>query len=164
MPTDRDNMLQIRVSTPAAAAFVAVVLLFATGGPVSEVAYGTNATASAQAQTAARGSSYLATHLYFGTGRHNGEPPITDDQFMKFVADVITPRFPSGLTVQQGRGQWRDKTGSINREISYELTVLYPAREAHTHDPDIEYIRRLYCAMYGLESVGRADVKAQADF
>lgn len=84
-------MLQIRVSTPAAAAFVAVVLLFATGGPVSEVAYGTSAAASTQTQTAASGSPYLATHLYFGTGRHNGEPPITDDQFMKFVADVITP-------------------------------------------------------------------------
>ncbi|MFF4183200.1 DUF3574 domain-containing protein [Streptomyces sp. NPDC001691] len=155
-------MLHIRVSTPAAAAIVAVVLLFATGGPVSEVAYGRAATT--RPETATHGSPYLATHLYFGTGRHNGEPPITDEQFMKFVADVVTPRFPSGLTIQQGRGQWRDKTGSINRELSYELTVLYPQREARTHDPDIEYIRHLYCSMYGLESVGRADVKAQADF
>ena len=127
-PTDRDNMLHIRVSTPAAAALVAVVLLFATGGPVSEVAYGTSAAPAARVgRRPAHGSPYLATHLYFGTGRHNGQPPITDDEFMKFVADVITPRFPSGLTIQQGRGQWRDKTGSINREISYELTVLYPA-------------------------------------
>ncbi|WP_328314210.1 DUF3574 domain-containing protein [Streptomyces sp. NBC_00442] len=157
-------MLHIRVSTPAAAALVAVVLLFAAGGPVSEVAYGTAVTPASQAQTTTHGSPYVATHLYFGTGRHNGEPPITDDQFMKFVADVITPRFPVGLTIQEGRGQWRDKTGSINRENSYELTVLYPSREARTHDPDIEYIRNLYCSMYGLESVGRADVKAQADF
>ncbi|MFE4857733.1 DUF3574 domain-containing protein [Streptomyces sp. NPDC056670] len=157
-------MLHIRVSTPAAAALVAVALLFTTGGQVSEVAYGKTVTQTETAQAATTGSAYLATHLYFGTGRHNGEPPITDAQFMKFVADVITPRFPSGLTIQQGRGQWRDKTGSINREISYELTVLYPAREARTHNPDIEYIRNLYCSMYGLESVGRADVKAQADF
>ncbi|MEU3373389.1 DUF3574 domain-containing protein [Streptomyces sp. NPDC006711] len=157
-------MLNIRVSTPAAAALVAIALLFATGGPVSEVAYGTTAAPSAASATTTHGSPYVATHLYFGTGRHNGQPPITDDEFMKFVADVITPRFPSGLTLQQGRGQWRDKTGSINRENSYELTVLYPAAEARTHDPDIEYIRALYCSTYGLESVGRADVKAQADF
>ncbi|WP_167155452.1 MULTISPECIES: DUF3574 domain-containing protein [Streptomyces] len=158
-------MLHIRVSTPAAAALVAVALLFTTGGQVSEVAYGRTVTqAETSGAATTTGSPYLATHLYFGTGRHNGEPPITDDQFMKFVADVITPRFPSGLTIQQGRGQWRDKTGSINKEISYELTVLYPAGEARRHNPDIEYIRRLYCSMYGLESVGRADVRAQADF
>ncbi|MFG3281097.1 DUF3574 domain-containing protein [Streptomyces sp. NPDC048111] len=160
-------MLHIRVSTPAAAALVAVALLLTTGGPVSEVTSTRPVAPVAQTQAApaaTTGSAYRATHLYFGTGRHNGEPPITDEQFMKFVADVITPRFPSGLTIQQGRGQWRDRTGSINREISYELTVLYPEREARTHDPEIEYIRRLYCSMYGLESVGRADVKAQADF
>ncbi|MFJ8309891.1 MULTISPECIES: DUF3574 domain-containing protein [unclassified Streptomyces] len=159
-------MLHIRVSTPAAAALVAVVLLFATGGPVTDVAYGTSAAPSAAAPDTAtgHGSPYLATHLYFGTGRHGGKPPITDVEFMKFIADVVTPRFPSGLTIQQGRGQWRDKQGSINREISYELTVLYPAKEARTHDPDIEYIRHLYCTMYGLESVGRADVRAQAEF
>ncbi|MFG2720537.1 DUF3574 domain-containing protein [Streptomyces sp. NPDC048416] len=157
-------MLQIRVSTPAAAALVAVVLLFATGGPVSEVAYGTSAPSASAAKTATHGSPYVATHLYFGTGRHNGQPPITDEEFMKFVADVITPRFPAGLTIQAGRGQWRDKTGSINRENSYELTVLYPSREARTHDPDIEYIRNLYCSTYGLESVGRSDVDARADF
>ncbi|GAA4092612.1 MULTISPECIES: DUF3574 domain-containing protein [Streptomyces] len=157
-------MLHIRVSTPAAAALVAIALLFITGGQVSEVAYGKTVTPAETSQATAATSPYLATHLYFGTGRHNGEPPITDDQFMKFVADVITPRFPSGLTIQQGRGQWRDKTGSINKEISYELTVLYPAGEARTHNPDIEYIRKRYCSMYGLESVGRADVKAQAGF
>ncbi|MEU3500839.1 DUF3574 domain-containing protein [Streptomyces hundungensis] len=157
-------MLHIRVSTPAAAALVAVVLLLTTGGQVSEVAYGRAVAPAAQPSAATTGSAYLATHLYFGTGRHNGQPPITDEQFMKFVADVITPRFPSGLTIQQGRGQWRDRSGSINREISYELTVLYPTREARAHNRDIEYIRALYCSMYGLESVGRADVNAQADF
>ncbi|MFF1476899.1 DUF3574 domain-containing protein [Streptomyces sp. NPDC058301] len=148
-----------------AAALVAVALLFATGGPVSEVAYGTAAPAAATAQsTEGHGSPYIATHLYFGTGRHGGKPPITDDEFMKYVADVITPRFPSGLTLQEGRGQWRDKDGDINRERSYELTVLYPVKEGRARDRDIEYIRRLYCTMYELESVGRADVRAQASF
>ncbi|GAA0583013.1 DUF3574 domain-containing protein [Streptomyces crystallinus] len=158
-------MLHIRISTPAAAALLAVVLLLATGGPVSEVAYGTAAPAAATEQsTDGRGSPYIATHLYFGTGRHQGKPPITDAEFMKFVADVVTPRFPSGLTLQEGRGQWRDKDGDINRERSYELTVLYPVKEARTRDGDIEYIRKLYCSMYELESVGRADVRAQASF
>lgn len=158
-------MRHIRVSTPAAAVFAAAVLFFASGGPVSDVAFDTPAVSAAAQQTGGeRGSPYVATHLYFGTGRHNGSPSISDEEFMEFIADVVTPRFPSGLTIQEGRGQWRDQDGDINRERSYELTVLYPVTEAQDHDADIEYIRRLYCQTYGLESVGRADVQARADF
>ncbi|MEU7279311.1 DUF3574 domain-containing protein [Streptomyces sp. NPDC045431] len=111
-----------------------------------------------------RGEPYVETHLFFGTGRHNGAPPITEEQFMKFLDDHITPRFPSGLTLQEGHGQWRDKTGSINSERSYELIVLYPRSAAQARDSDIEYIRDRYTRMWGLESVGRADVQVVADF
>ncbi|MFE3763917.1 DUF3574 domain-containing protein [Streptomyces sp. NPDC059104] len=158
-------MRSIRISTPAAAFLAAAALLFALGGPASEAAFGTHEAAAASEQTVAEeGSPYISTHLYFGTGRHNGNPPITEEEFMKFVADVITPRFPSGLTLQEARGQWRDKEGDINRERSYELTVMYPVREAHARNADIEYIRRLYCKTWELESVGRADMRAQVDF
>ncbi|MGO4462125.1 DUF3574 domain-containing protein [Streptomyces sp. M-16] len=158
-------MRSIRISTPAAAFLAAAALLFALGGPASEAAFGTHEASAASEQTVTEeGSPYISTHLYFGTGRHNGNPPITEEEFMKFVADVITPRFPSGLTLQEARGQWRDKEGDINRERSYELTVMYPVREAHARNADIEYIRRLYCKTWELESVGRADVRAQVDF
>ncbi|MCX5193499.1 DUF3574 domain-containing protein [Streptomyces sp. NBC_00249] len=158
-------MRQIRITMPAAAVFAAAALLLTFGGPVSEVSLGPR-TASAASDEAAseKGSPYVSTHLYFGTGRHNGNPPITEEEFMKFVAEVVTPRFPSGLTLQEARGQWRDKEGDVNRERSYELTLMYPVREAHARNADIEYIRRLYCTTWELESVGRADVRAQVDF
>ncbi|MFJ8162737.1 DUF3574 domain-containing protein [Streptomyces sp. NPDC096136] len=155
-----------RISTPAAGLLAAAALLFAFGGPVSQAAFGTPAASAAPTPQPAveQGSPYISTHLYFGTGRHNGNPPITEEEFNKFVADVVTPRFPSGLTLQDGRGQWRDKEGDINRERSFELTVMYPVREAAARNADIEYIRRLYCKTWELESVGRADVRAQVDF
>ncbi|MEU8434409.1 DUF3574 domain-containing protein [Streptomyces sp. NPDC029216] len=152
-----------RISTPAAGLLAAAALLFAFGGPVSQAAFGTP-TASAAQPAAEQGTPYISTHLYFGTGRHDGNPPITEEEFNRFVAEVVTPRFPSGLTLQEGRGQWRDKEGDINREKSYELTVMYPVREAAARNLDIEYIRRLYCKTWELESVGRADVRAQVDF
>ncbi|MFF5706056.1 DUF3574 domain-containing protein [Streptomyces sp. NPDC012794] len=159
-------MRPLRISTPAAGLLAAAALLFAFGGPVSQASLGTStaSAASAEADAAATGSAYISTHLYFGTGRHNGHPPITEEQFNRFIADVVTPRFPSGLTLQEGRGQWRDKEGDINQERSYELTVMYPVREAHARNADIEYIRNLYCTMWELESVGRADVRAAVDF
>lgn len=107
---------------------------------------------------------YVRTQLFFGTGRHHGEPPITEEQFMAFLKEHVTPRFPSGLTLQEGYGQWRDRTGSINGEHSYELILLYPRETARAHDADIEYIRDTYTEMYGLESVGRVDEAVRADF
>ncbi|MCX5374949.1 DUF3574 domain-containing protein [Streptomyces sp. NBC_00091] len=159
-------MRPLRISTPAAGLLAAAALLFAFGGPVSQATLGAGSAPAAAAEQAAagQGSAYISTHLYFGTGRHDGHPPITEEEFNQFVADVVTPRFPSGLTLQEGRGQWRDKEGDINRERSYELTVMYPVWEAHARNADIEYIRRLYCETWELESVGRADVRAQVDF
>lgn len=107
---------------------------------------------------------YVRTQLFFGTGRHGGEPPITEEQFMDFLNKYVTPRFPDGLTLQEGYGQWRDRTGSINGERSYELILLYPREQAEARDADIEYLRNRYTEMYELESVGRVDEPVRADF
>ncbi|MEU5808768.1 DUF3574 domain-containing protein [Streptomyces sp. NPDC047718] len=153
-------MRHIRIPMSAAVAvLVSAVFFAASGGPVSDAA-----PAARQEAAVERGLPYVSTHLYFGTGRHGGQPPIPDEEFSKFVADVITPRFPAGLTLQEARGQWRDKDGDINREKSWELTVLYPVGESRARNRDIEYIRSLYCRTYGLESVGRADARVHADF
>ncbi|MFP8943020.1 DUF3574 domain-containing protein [Streptomyces fenghuangensis] len=107
---------------------------------------------------------YVRTQLFFGTGRHGGEPPITEEQFMDFLDEYVTPRFPDGLTLQEGYGQWRDRTGSVNGERSYELILLYPREQAEARDADIEYLRNRYTKMYELESVGRVDEQVRADF
>ncbi|MDK1471968.1 DUF3574 domain-containing protein [Streptomyces sp. 549] len=116
------------------------------------------------AAEAGRGERYSETRLFFGTGRHGGEPPITDAEFRAFLDREITPRFPAGLTLQEGYGQWRDRTGTINGERSYELILLYPATENAERDADIEAIRDAYTTKYELESVGRVDAAVRADF
>jgi hypothetical protein len=89
---------------------------------------------------------------------------VTDAQFMTFVDRSVTPQFPDGLTIQEGRGQWRDSNGVVERERSHELILLYPAAEARTHDPQIERIRDAYVAAYGQDSVARLDEPTLADF
>ncbi|MCZ7415728.1 MULTISPECIES: DUF3574 domain-containing protein [unclassified Streptomyces] len=111
-----------------------------------------------------RGERWMETRLFFGTGRHDGEPPITDEQFHAFLDEEITPRFPSGLTLQKGHGQWRDREGDINSEESYELILLYPAHTARSSDAAIEEIRRAYTTRWDLESVGRVDHRVLVDF
>lgn len=144
----------------------AAVLALAAGTPTAYAALdGDRAPApSRDASAVSRGTPHIDTHLYFGTGRHGDKPPVSDDEFLAFVDKHVTPKFPSGLTIQEGRGQWRDKDGKITRERSYELNVLYPASEAKEHDAGIEQIRNAYKRAYGQESVLRTDDREQADF
>ncbi|GGJ02247.1 DUF3574 domain-containing protein [Streptomyces brasiliensis] len=111
-----------------------------------------------------RGNPYVETRLLFGTARPDGGPAVTDRQFMAFVDHEVTPDFPDGLTVQSGRGQWRDAHGTIEKERSYELILLYPVAQEDASDRKIEEIRRAYEKVFGQESVGRVDERAQVDF
>ncbi|SOD87706.1 DUF3574 domain-containing protein [Streptomyces sp. Ag109_G2-15] len=144
--------------TPTRAALTAAGLLLAA----APTAYATLATPDSAAHT--RGKPYIETRLFFGTARPDGGPAVTDRQFMAFVDKEVTPDFPDGLTVQNGRGQWRDAHGTIEKERSYELILLYPQTQADKSDRSIEEIRRAYEKTFGQESVGRVDERAQVDF
>ena len=107
---------------------------------------------------------YVQTHLMFGTVRPDGGPDVTDRQFRAFVDEVVTPRFPAGLTADEVRGQYRDRHGTIERERSYEVYLLYPLTEAQEQDARIEEIRDAYTARFAQESVARVDEPARAGF
>ncbi|GLW46188.1 hypothetical protein Stsp02_18500 [Streptomyces sp. NBRC 14336] len=111
-----------------------------------------------------RGAPYVETLLFFGTERPDGGPAVTDEQFMAFVDEEVTPGFPDGLTVRTSRGQWRNADGTIDKERSYELVLLYPVAAAQTGDRKIEEIRRAYEKEFGQEAVGRVDDRVEVDF
>ncbi|MGI5453479.1 DUF3574 domain-containing protein [Streptomyces sp. CA-249302] len=134
-----------------------VGLLLAVGAPTAYAGLADRAPAE-------RGAPYVETQLFFGTARPDGGPAVTDKQFMAFVDNEVTPDFPDGLTVQSGRGQWRDASGAIEKERSYELILLYPVEKAGASDRNIEEIRRAYEKAFGQEAVGRVDDRARVDF
>ena len=69
--------------------------------------------------------SYLRTELYFGTDIKGGMQ-VTVEDWDKFLAEEVTPKFPDGLTVLEGYGQYRATNGKIVRENSKVLILLYP--------------------------------------
>ncbi|MGW2017483.1 DUF3574 domain-containing protein [Streptomyces sp. NPDC001927] len=152
------------LTTRTRVAFATAGLLIAAGAPTAYATLGAETPARAAVTAQARGKAYVETRLFFGTERPDGGPAVTDEQFMAFVDAEVTPDFPAGLTVQNGRGQWRDKNGTIERERSYELILLYPASEARVHDPRIEEVREAYRKAFGQESVARLDEPTVADF
>lgn len=108
------------------------------------------------------GSVWAKTELYFGTQKPDGTE-VTDEEFNQFLDDIITPRFPDGLTLLTGDGQFRNSQGIIIQEKSYLLILLYP-REDRTASPEIEEIRDLYEETFQQESVLRVDSFARVSF
>jgi hypothetical protein len=98
---------------------------------------------------------FLRTELYFGTNKSDGSV-VTEQQFQDFLNSDITPRFPDGLTLITGLGQFRGSRG-IERERSKLLILLYPVETAKSSGLKIEEIRRAYIHRFGQESVLRAD-------
>ncbi|MEE1835814.1 DUF3574 domain-containing protein [Streptomyces sp. SP17KL33] len=147
----------------ARVALAATACLLAVGAPTAYATLAEDAPAGSVVAPA-RGTPYIETRLLFGTERPDGGPAVTDDQFMTFVDREVTPEFPDGLTVQEGRGQWRDANGTIEKERSYELVLLYPVSSAPVSDRRIEEIRGDYREEFAQEAVARVDDRKRVDF
>ncbi len=99
--------------------------------------------------------------LYFGRNKPSGGV-IADDEWKRFLDEVVTPRFPDGLTVFEGTGQWRGKSGVVEQERSDVVALLHPPDEASTqavHEIAAEYKRR-----FGQEAVLRERTATCARF
>jgi hypothetical protein len=111
-------------------------------------------------------SAMVRDILYFGRNRPAGVV-VTDAEWQTFLDQVVTPRFPAGLTVISASGQWRGHTGQVERERAGILTLFHagdePARRA-VEDVMAEYKRRFQqeavlrertttCARFGTRSM-----------
>jgi len=71
----------------------------------------------------------ISDRLYFGQNI-GMDRTVSPDDWKDFVATVVTPRFPKGLTIFQGDGQWRDPQGNLVHEHTYIIEV--------EHEPSAE--------------------------
>ena len=101
------------------------------------------------------GQPFARTELFFGKDKPNGST-VTDAEFRAFLEDIITPRFPNGLTVLSGSGQFRDSSGMIKREGAVFVILLYPLGDKDS-GPRIEEIRDSYRKAFAQKSVLRVD-------
>jgi len=96
------------------------------------------------------------TELFFGTAKPDGGA-VTAAEWSEFLATEITPRFPDGLTVLTGMGQWQEEDSDIIQERSQMVILLYPSEFAVESGILIEEIRAAYETAFQQESVLRAD-------
>ena len=86
---------------------------------------------------------------------------VPEDGWQAFLSDVVTARFPTGVTVLEANGQWRGQDGKVYGEPSRIVLVVHPStREANRA---LEEIRREFKARFGGE-VLRTDMPAMVAF
>ena len=112
------------------------------------------AASQAEAQPCPAGfERYGEYRMFFGRSRPGGGT-VSDEEWSDFLAAEVTPRFPDGLTVLDGAGQWRDGSGAIGREGAKLLIVLAePGADAVRRT---EEIAEAYKRAFDQQSVLRA--------
>jgi hypothetical protein len=102
----------------------------------------------------------IAEYLYFGTAKPDGQ--VSADDWRGFVDEVVTPKFPQGLSAWQASGQWRSAAGPIVREPSYVLNVVHEDGDAS--DAAIIGIMKAYKTRFRQEAVLRVRSPACVSF
>ena len=112
----------------------------------------TTASMSGDAARPAQSSGWIRSELYFAVGNEDGTGVIDDARWRAFLDAEVTPRFPDGLTVLDGYGQWRfQQDGRLVRQRVKVLVVLH--EDGARRREDIEAIRLAWKRMTGHESV-----------
>ena len=106
--------------------------------------------------------SWVRTELYYGAGRlpADGKP---DTRWENYLDDEVTPRFPDGLTLLVGSGQWRVKPGEKPRRNRTRILVILHEDTAE-NSRKIEEVRTVWKEISGHQSVLRATIPADVSF
>ena len=99
-------------------------------------------------------AAWIRTELYFGAP--------AADEWERFLAESVTPRFPAGLTVYEASGQWKGRDGAVHKVPTRVLMVLHPP-DAESAGK-IEAVRREFLSRFHHESVLRVDAPAGVSF
>jgi len=103
----------------------------------------------------------VRTELFFGTRRADG-PEVSDWQWRQFVNEELTPRFPQGLTILSGDGQWREESGETTREHAWLVIIVHEL--GADADRKIDEVRQIYKQRFNQRSVMRTESRESVSF
>jgi hypothetical protein len=78
---------------------------------------------------------------------------VSEAEWSAFLAEVVTPAFPDGLTALDGQGQWRGRDGRILREGSKVLLLVLPGQDAAAARGRLRPVEEAWKARFRQESV-----------
>ena len=75
----------------------------------------------------------IAEVVYFGASKPNGGT-VSSEEWSSFLREVVTPKFPAGLSVWRASGQWQGADGTLVKENTFVLSLVHTREdvsEAH---------------------------------
>ena len=105
--------------------------------------------------------NWVQTDLYFGLKGPEGEV-IADSSFQRFVRTTVSPAFPDGYTLLEGKGQWRMEDGTLVEEHSRVLRILHSKSKERSEI--LDHIADQYCEEFEQEAVMRISRKVKVNF
>ncbi|HZZ31880.1 MAG TPA: DUF3574 domain-containing protein [Phenylobacterium sp.] len=88
--------------------------------------------------------------LFFGRNV-DYKPAVSENDFQAFIDKELTPKFPDGLTVLDGGGQWRGAENKLIREASKVVLIVLP--KSRDVSGRIEAVRSAYKSRFHQDSV-----------
>ena len=106
-------------------------------------------------------TTLVSDRLFFGRNIPAGGT-VSDAQWDDFVRNVVTPRFPKGLTIWQAKGQWRDPRGESMHEDVYVVEIFHDANGVD--EAAIAAIANEYKKRFGQDAVLRVTSRSEMRF
>lgn len=124
--------------------------------------YGEADSKAASSKTIQETGQWMRTELYFGGGLRK-ERGDYETVWNDYLDNVVTPRFPEGLTLINAAGQWRVKEGQKPRRGSSKVIILI---HEGTEDKfqKLDEIRELWKERSGHISVLKVSVPVEVSF
>ena len=105
---------------------------------------------------------WMRTELYFGARLRDREGDY-ETMWNDYLDNVVTPRFPEGLTVLDASGQWRVKEGQKPRRGSSRIIILiHEASEEKSRN--LDEIREIWKERAGHISVLKVTAPVEVSF
>ncbi len=100
--------------------------------------------------------------LFFGQNIDD-KPGVSDVEFRKFTDEILTPRFPQGLTVLDGGGQWTGAENKLIREAAKVVVLVLPSANGENRRK-LGEVRQAYVERFHQDSVMMVTQRACVSF
>jgi len=88
---------------------------------------------------------WVKTEVFLGMDKRNGGK-VSEGDFGRFVADVVTKSFPKGLTLYEAYGQMQHASGKIEKQPTRVIVIVCEKSAANL--AAVEQLVRAYRARF----------------
>jgi hypothetical protein len=109
------------------------------------------------------GTQWLRSELFFAVGLHGREPSISEEAWLAFLDEVVTPEFPAGFSYAPLYGQWKGRASPAPVRLdSMVIIILHP--DTPEDRARVQAVRDGWNERYQHESVLWGITKAEVHF